>query len=89
MSAQQHLGEGAGSVVPLPGLDMLGELEGMTAGDLTGSSDFGEPLPDIIELAPEIPVGVHLWPIHTSHEIGVWMAGKAVAAQIAERRLYE
>jgi hypothetical protein len=85
MSAQEQLGEGVGSIVPLPGLDILERLEGWMSEGFGGS--LGAPLPGLIEMAPEVPQGLHLPPRHTPKEIGIWMAGKAVAAQAAERRL--
>jgi|GEM_PF-6202315 hypothetical protein len=86
MSAQPHLGEGAGSM--LPGLDVIEGLNAMMAEGLTGGGHtLVAPLPDLIELAPEVPAGIHLPPRHTPGEIGVWMAGQAMAARVAERRL--
>ena len=46
-----------------------------------------DPLPGIIEFAPENPVALHLVPHHTSEEIAEWFALKSAAQRAADRRL--
>lgn len=51
-----------------------------------GSGATDSPLPGIIDLAPEIPVALHIVPRHNSEEISRWFAGKAKGQRAAERR---
>jgi hypothetical protein len=48
---------------------------------------YDDPLPGIIELAPENPVALHIVPHQTPEEMESWFAVKTAAQRIADRRL--